>query len=112
MEGPGIVGALGVAGDVAAASVALAGLILVFLGAISTAFDSYQKTEQNAVRGKYQRRAWFAFIGFVLALISAGLAISGKWLGIQCAALGGVVVLFLSLFWVLMAALLLVMEIK
>jgi len=112
MEGAGTTGALGVAGDVATAAVALAGLILVFLGTLSTSFDSYQKTEQNAVRGKYQRRAWFSFVGFVLALLSAGLAISGKWLAIQCAALAGVVILFLSLLWVLVAALLLVMEIK
>ena len=71
-------GALRVAGDVATAAVALAGLILVFIGTISTSFDSYQKTEQNAVRARYQRRAWFSFVGFVLAIISAALAILGK----------------------------------
>jgi hypothetical protein len=112
MEATGTVDALRVAGDVATASVALAGLILVFLGTISTAFDSYQKSEQSAVRGKYQRRAWFAFVGFVLALISGGLAIAGKWLDLECAALAGTVILFVALFWVLVASVFVVMEIK
>lgn len=112
MEATGTVGALGVAGDVATASIALAGLVLVFLGTISTSFDSYQKAEQNVVRGRYQRRAWFAFVGFALALISGALAIAGKWFGVQCAALAGTVILFVALAWVLVASLFVVMDIK
>jgi hypothetical protein len=53
--------AVEVSGDVVSASTALAGLILVFLGATSTSYDSYQATERGAVRSRYQRRAWFAF---------------------------------------------------
>lgn len=112
MEESGAIGALRVAGDVATAAIALAGLILVFIGAIATSFDSYQKTEQAAVRRRYQRRAWFSFVGFVLAVISAALAILGKWLGIQCAALASIWVLFLGLIWVLIAAATMVTEIK
>ena len=112
METTGTVGALSVAGDVAAASVALAGLILVYLGTISAAFDSYQKNEQVAVRRRYQRRAWFAFLGFVLTLLSSGLAIVGKWLGIDCAALAAIIILLLALLWVLVAAGLVAMDIK
>jgi hypothetical protein len=112
METTGIVGALSVAGDVAAASVALAGLILVYLGSVSAAFDSYQKSEQVAVRGRYRRRAWFAFLGFVLALLSSALAIVGKWLGINCAALAAIIILLLALMWVLVAAALIAMDIK
>ena len=112
MEGSNAVGALRVAGDVATAAVALAGLILVFIGTISTSFDSYQKTEQNAVRARYQRRAWFSFVGFVLAIISATLAILGKWLDLQCAALGAIWVLLVGLLWVLVSAAILVMEIE
>src|SRR5256885_1638039 len=97
METTGTVGALSVAGDVAAASVALAGLILVYLGSISASFDSYEKREQVAVLGKYQRRAWFAFVGFVLSLIAAALAIVSKWQGIDCAALASIVILLLAL---------------
>lgn len=104
--------AIGVAGDVATSAMALAGLILIFLGAISTSFDSYQKTEQNTVRGRYQLRAWFAFVGLVLALIAACLAISGKWLTSECAALASIAILFVSLIWVLLAALSAVRQIR
>ena len=57
---------MSLSGDIIGSGVALAGLILVFLGAISTSFNSYQKQEQNSVRGRYQKRAWFAFVGFCL----------------------------------------------
>src|SRR5262245_22897973 len=66
--------ALGVAGEVAGAAAALSGLLLVFVGAVSATFDSFQKQEQNTVRSRYQTRAWFAFIGFVLSLLSMLLA--------------------------------------
>jgi uncharacterized membrane protein len=57
------------------AATALAGLILVFLGAISASFASYHKQEQAAVRARFQTRAWIAFVGFTLALLSAALAL-------------------------------------
>jgi len=101
-----------VSGDVIAAATALAGLILVFLGATSTSYDSYQKTEQGAVRGRYQRRAWFAFVGFVLALLSAFLALLGKWFHQECASLAGIALFVVALGWVLFAALSSVREIK
>lgn len=104
--------AIGIAGDVAGAATALAGLILVFLGAISTSFDSYQKGEQGTVRSRYQRRAWFAFVGFVLALLSALSALSGQWLNQQCLALAGLALLAVAMIWVLLAALFSVREIK
>jgi hypothetical protein len=112
MEATGTVGALSVAGDVTAASVALAGLILVYLGALSATFDSYQKTEKVTVRSKFQQRAWFAYIGFVLALLSSALAVVGKWLAITCAAQAAVIILLLALIWVLIAAGFVVMDIK
>ncbi len=105
-------GAGGVAGDVAQSAVALAGLLLVFLGFISTSFDTYQKTEQATVRGRYQRRAWFAFVGFVLALASAGSAISAKLLSNECAALAAVVLIAIALAFALLAALFAVLDIK
>ena len=49
----------------------MVGPILVFLvliGVISSSFVSYQTAEQKAVLIRYQRRAGFAFAGFVLAL--------------------------------------------
>jgi hypothetical protein len=104
--------ALSVAGDVAGSATALAGLILVFLGAISTSFDSYGKQEQGSVRSRYQQRGWFAFVGFALALASAFLALLAKWLSNECAAIASLVLLFVALIWVLFAALSSVREIK
>jgi hypothetical protein len=67
----GMPSAISVAGDGAASATVLAGLILVFLGAIATSCDSYAKQEQGAIRGRYQRHAWFTFVGFVLALLQS-----------------------------------------
>jgi hypothetical protein len=61
---------------VSAAAAALAGLLLVFLGAISTTFDGYERQEQGAVRGRYQRRAWLAFVGFIFAILAAAAGIA------------------------------------
>jgi hypothetical protein len=65
--------AVEVAGDVAAVSSAVAGLTLVFVGAISASYDSYEKSEQSSIRSRYQRRAWFAFAGLALAILSTAM---------------------------------------
>lgn len=104
--------AIDLSGDIIAGGLALAGLILVFLGAISTSFDSYQAAEQNSVRVRYQRRAWFAFIGLCLALLSAVLALLGKWVGSQCAALAALAFIVVAIGWVIAAAAVSVREIK
>lgn len=104
--------AIAVASEVAGSATALAGLILVFLGAISASFSSYDKQGQSAVRGRFQWRAWFAFVGFVLCLLAASFALLGKWLSNDCAAFAGLVLLVVALVWVLLAALAAVREIK
>ncbi|MBU6442424.1 MAG: hypothetical protein KGR48_00815 [Alphaproteobacteria bacterium] len=104
--------AIGIAGDITGAATALAGLILVFLGAISTAFEGYQKTEKSAVRSKFKLRAWIAFVGFVLALLAAALSLIGKWLVLECAVISALGLLFVSLILILFAALSAVREIK
>ena len=58
------------------------------------------------------RRAWFAFTGFTLALISVLLALIGKWLDQECAALAAIVIFVVALFWALLAAVFSVREIK
>jgi len=61
--------AIDIAGDVASSSSAMAGLILVFIGATATSFDGYQKAQQGAVRGRYVkhrhsfRRTIFGCVG-------------------------------------------------
>jgi hypothetical protein len=67
-----------IGGDVAAASGAFAGLILVFFGASIASFDTYSETEKGSVRSIYRRRAWPAFAALVAAIISCGLGLYGK----------------------------------
>jgi len=67
----GMPSAISVAEAAPSPATVLAGLILVFLGAIATSCDSYAKQEQGAIRGRYQRHAWFTFVGFVLALLQS-----------------------------------------
>jgi ABC-type transport system involved in cytochrome bd biosynthesis fused ATPase/permease subunit len=104
--------AVSIAGEVSGAAAALAGLILVFLGATATSYDAYRKEEQRSVRKRYQRRAWLSFSGFLFALISTTAALLGKWLGSEWAAGAALVVLCLALIVVLVAAFLAVWEIK
>jgi peptidoglycan/LPS O-acetylase OafA/YrhL len=104
--------AVNVAGDLVAAATALAGLTLVFLGGIATSFDQYDKQQQTTVRGGYQRRAWFAFAGFVLALLSAAVAVVAKWANNECTALVAAVLLLLAFIWVIVAAIMAVRNIR
>ena len=105
-------GAIGVAGDVATSAVALAGLVLVFLGATSTSFDTYEATEKRAVLGRYRRRAWFAFVGFILSLSAAVLGILAKWLHIECAAIDAIFLLGFGLLWILVVAIVAILDIR
>lgn len=110
--GGGVGGSLSIASEVIGAAAALAGLILVFLGSISTSFDSYKKEEQKSVRSRYKRRAWFAFIGFTLALLSVLAGLIGKSLNNEYAALASAALLMVALIWALLAALFAVLEIR
>ena len=58
------------------AAAALAGLSLVFPG-IATAYDGYGPDHQHAVRREYRIRIWFAFAGFLVALVYTGLSLAG-----------------------------------
>lgn len=103
--------ALNISGDIAASAIALAGLVLVFLGAILAGFDSYDKAAQRAVRSKYRRRVWFAFAGFALALASGVCGLLAAWMHCEALAKAGLGLLLISLAWVLIAALIEVMEV-
>lgn len=62
-------------GLVFSGSTALAGLILVFLGSVFNTFDGYEKQAQSRVAGRFKRRAWVSFLGFLCALGSAAFAL-------------------------------------
>jgi hypothetical protein len=87
------------AGDVVTGASALAGLFLVYLGNIGIAFDGFTREERGTVRGRFQTRAWLAFVGIVLAILSAILAILGKWTGSEFVAADGAILLVVALGW-------------
>jgi len=67
-----------VASDIAGASTALAGLILVYLGAVAVRYETLDPTDQSSSRDVYRRHARRAFRGVVIALIAAIAALRAK----------------------------------
>jgi hypothetical protein len=98
--------------DVITAGTALAGLVLVFVGALSTSFDSYDPTEKKSVRLRYQTRLWFAFTGFSCAVGAALLAILGKWIENECLAFGSLSLLLAAFAFVVVTALIAVRDVR
>jgi uncharacterized membrane protein len=105
-------GIIEVGGDISAAAAALAGLLLVFLGALAVAFEGYQPQERNPIRSRYQRRAWLAFIGFLFAILATAAGIVGKAFHQECLAIIGMVCLAIALIVSLLVALFSALEIR
>lgn len=98
--------------EVVGAATALAGLILIYIGVLVSSYGSYQAQEQRAVRTKFQVRAWIAFVGFSLAILSAVLGVLGKWLGSVCTGNASVIVLLAAFVWTVFAAVQTIREIS
>jgi hypothetical protein len=94
---------LEVAGDVAAAGGALAGLVLVFLGAVSTDFSSIPAENRHFVVASYRRRAWFAFVGLSLCLAAVSVALIAKRFALPWAGDVALALLAIALIWILIA---------
>jgi hypothetical protein len=101
-----------IAADVVTGATALAGLVLVYLGSVAAGYAGYEIEQQRTIRSRFQARAWFAFVGMVLAIIAAMLAIVGKWTHDTCVASAAIALLLLALLWGIAIALLTVREIK
>ena len=67
-----------VAGDIADAGTALAGLILVYLGAVAVRYETLDPTDQSSARDVYRRHARRAFRGILIALVAAVAALTAK----------------------------------
>ena len=101
-----------VSSEVVGSGTALAGLVLIYIGVLVSSYGSYQPQEQKAVRGKFQTRAWIAFVGFSLAILSAVLGVLGKWLGSACTGNASVIVLLVAFGWTVFATILTIREIS
>lgn len=87
------------ASDVVAGATALAGLMLVYIGNVSSAFAAFTREQQSTVRAAHQIRVWLAFVGFISAVTAAGLALIGKWMNSGYIAGASVILLLLALIW-------------
>jgi NADH:ubiquinone oxidoreductase subunit 6 (subunit J) len=67
-----------IASDIAGASTALAGLILVYLGAVAVRFETLDPKDQASAREIYRRHARRTFRGIVIALVAAIAALTAK----------------------------------
>jgi uncharacterized membrane protein len=67
-----------VASDVAAAGSALAGLILVYLGAVAVRYETLDPQDQSSARDVYRHHARRAFRGLVIALVATVAALAAK----------------------------------
>ncbi|MCB0118005.1 MAG: hypothetical protein H6634_07755 [Anaerolineales bacterium] len=61
---------------------ALAGLILVFLGGVINAYESFEPTAREFVQPKYRLRAWISLIGFLFSILSALSALAWYWMNL------------------------------
>ena len=97
-----------VASDVAAAGSALAGLILVYLGAVAVRYETLDPKDQSSARDIYRRHARRAFRGVVLALVATVAALAAKSLKSEpyatIIAAVAVLALFMSFFIAVMAS--------
>jgi uncharacterized membrane protein len=66
------------ASDIADAATALAGLILVYLGAVAVRYETLDAKEQSSVRNVYRSHARRAFRGIVIALVAAIAALTAE----------------------------------
>ena|SRR5579864_5953440 len=66
------------AGDLFTGGTALAGLVLVFLGGIVSAYDSFSREDKPFVRDRYRRNGALALGGFLASLLAAIFGLIAK----------------------------------
>ena len=101
-----------IGGDVVAAGGAIAGLMLVYMGALSSGFSTYDAKEKAAVRKSFRRRAWFAFAGLVLNSLAIPFGLGAKAFENCWALAASLGFLVIGLGWLIVVAVLTVREIK
>ena len=67
-----------VTSDIVNAATALAGLILVYLGAVSVRYETLDPKDQASARDRYRLHARRAFRGIVIALVAAVAALTAE----------------------------------
>jgi hypothetical protein len=105
--------ALDIADAVVGAATATAGLVLVFLGAVSASYERYLPQERRpALKARYRLRGGVAFAGLILAVASAVFGLIAKWMQASSLTVAAFGLLTVSLGFVLYAAYLSLSEIE
>jgi hypothetical protein len=104
--------AIELASDVVAGGAALGGLFLVYIGGLTTSYGNFSREQQPHVRAKFQNKAWLAVVGLVAALLSAGMAVIGKWAANECIVAASAVLFTISVIWAIGVAILSAKEIR
>jgi hypothetical protein len=94
-------GPLETAGDIAAASTALSGLLLVYMGMVTTSFEAYVATDRDFVLQKFKARMRIALAGMYCALLAASGSLLAKWFSIEWLAWIALVAILVSLILIL-----------
>lgn len=104
--------ALDIAGTIVGASTATAGLILVFIGTTTAAYESYQAQERRTVKARYRKRAYTAFVALIVSISAVVFGLLADWLDAPGLAVVSFGFLVLSLLGVLWASYVSISEIK
>jgi hypothetical protein len=90
---------LSIAGETVAAATALAGLVIVYLGNLHSAFTHLPEEKQGRVKAQFQKRARIAFEGVEISLVAAALGVFGKLRCSELVADLSTVFLAVAFFW-------------
>jgi hypothetical protein len=101
-----------IGGDVVAAGAAIGGLMLVYMGALSTSFSTYEPSEKRSAGPSFRRRIWFAFAGLAFNVLAIPFGLAAKALDCPCALWTSLALLALGLAWLIVVAILSALEIK
>jgi hypothetical protein len=100
-----------IGGDVVAAAGAVAGLMLVYMGGLSTGYGAFQPQEKKSVRASYRQRMWFAFVGLVLNSAAIPFGLAAKALDSACLLWAALALLLFGIVWLVLAAVFTALEI-
>ena len=84
----------------------------MYMGGVTTAFQSYDAAARPAILGAFSRRVWLGLTGFIPSLAAAAFAIAGKWLHSQCLVIVAIVFLGVAFVAITFAAIWTVLDIK
>ncbi len=85
--------------DVIAGATTFAGLIIVYVEAVASSLNGFDREARGVVGPKLYRRARNAGVGVAVAALAAASAILGKWASSNTAVEASIILLLATLGW-------------